>query len=155
MTPVLRATSPDRISPPGILAAAAKRPLRPGEIDALSLYITGLERQARSAREALLAASTGEHVNLSLSHDGAALNLTLPGAPPHTIRLPAQDPHLAMKFITQTLRGRQPSAPNPIGTPGAPTAADLAALARASKKRPSATTPRPAPLALSLADLGL
>lgn len=147
--------TPDHISPQAILGAAAKRPLRPGEIDALSLYITGLERQARSAREALTAASTGEHVLLSLSHDGAALNLTLPGAPPHTVRLPCQDSHLSMRFITQTIRGRQAAAPNPIGTPGAPTAADLAALAKASRRQPSATTPRPAPPALSLADLGL
>lgn len=147
--------TPDHIAPESILAAARKRPLRPGELDALSLYITGLERQARSAREALRAASTGEHVNLSLSHDGAALNLTLPGAPPHTVRLPTQDPHLAMRFLVQTLRARLPTAPNPIGTAGAPTAADLAALAKASRRQPSVTTPRPAPLALSLADLGL
>lgn len=146
---------PDCISPQGILAAAARRALRPGEANALSLHISNLERQLASAREALRATSACAHVNLSLSHDGAALNLTLPGAPPHTIRLPTQDPHLAMRFLVQTLRSRSASAPNPIGTPGAPTAADLEALARASKKRPSATTPRPAPLALSLADLGL
>lgn len=148
---------PDRTSPQGILGVASRRPLRPGELDALSLYISDVERKLRSAREALRAASTGEHVNLSLSHDGAALNLTLPGAPPHTVRVPTQDAHLAMHFLVQTLRNRQGDAakPHPIGTAGAPTAADLEALARASKKRPSVATPRLAPLALSLDDLGL
>lgn len=143
-------TDYDALAPEPILAKARKRALRPGEVEALSLYISGLERQARSAREAVAAASVGNHAFVALSHDGAALLLTLPGAPSHSIRIPLADPHLGWKFLIQTLRNRRGQDPNPIGTPGAPTQADLEALAKASAK-----SVRRLGETLSLEDLGL
>lgn len=143
-------TDHSALAPEPILNKARKRALRPGEVEALGLYISGLERQARSAREATAAASVGEHVFVALSHDGAALLITLPGAPPHSIRVPLADPHLGWKFLIQTLRNRRGEDPNPIGTPGAPTQANLAALAKASSKPPKRVGE-----VLSLEDLGL
>lgn len=133
---------------PSILRAARQRPLRPGEIEALSLYISGLERQVRTMREA---ASSTQCVELSLSPDGAALNAILPGAPPHSVRLPLKDPALAIDFLLRALRART-GQPNPIGTPGAPTAADLEALRAAYRGKISRAK---APSDVSLEDLGL
>lgn len=142
-------SDPDAIAPVAILQKARKRALRPGEVDALALYISGLERQAASLREAQAAISSRQHVELALSQDSSALVVILPGAPPHSVRLPAGDPALGMKFLVQTLRNRR-GDPQPIGTGGAPTQADLEALRKATSVRAKRVG-----VATSLEDLGL
>jgi hypothetical protein len=135
-----------------LLRAAQRRPLRPGEAQALSLYITGLERAAKAARELC---SSAEHITLALSHDGAAINCQFPGTTPHSVRLPLGRAALSWDFLIRALRARLPGRPNLIATAGAPTQADLDALAAASRPPIKKLPPKGPRRELTLEDLGL
>jgi hypothetical protein len=120
-----------QFDPQTLIEAATRRPLRHGEAQALSLYITQLERARQAAIDH---AASPTHVELSLATDGAAVNCLFPGAPPHSVRIPIGRADLAWNYITKALRERQAPGPKPIASPGAPTQADLAALQAAYKK---------------------
>ena len=119
--------------------------MRPSTNNHLYDIITDLEAKVSAlssalirSREANRDASESTRVEVELDEKGYLL-IHLPGA--HTIRwamgLTQHDMALTMKALVDVLRSRNANAgrPNPIGSPGAPTIADLRALARASKVR--------------------
>jgi hypothetical protein len=84
------------------------------------------------------AEASAKHVTLALTDTGA-LAVTIPGAPPHSVVLPPNA--IGMDYLLGILRERT-GKPQFIASPGAPTQADLAALARASKRKPTNCTKR-------------
>lgn len=134
-----------------LVAKARAHSLRAGEAHALSVYITGLERSLRHRTDAQIAAARQHEVRLCLDEADAALIVTFPGADrEHSVALPLAQGHLALDFLVKTLRERKGKT-SFVGTKGAPTQADLAALAKASK----APAKRVGVFAGGLEDLGL
>ena len=136
-----------KFDPYALVAKAAKGALRQGEIHSLSIHIQGLERALRHRTDATIAAAMGEDIRLSLNTDMSALLVTFPGTTEHSVSCPLERPDLAMDFIVKALRERRGKT-NFVGTPGAPTQADLTALAKAKPARRKIDNP-------SLEDLGL
>ena len=135
--------------PQALIDNARQGALRSGEAHALSLYVSGLQREKTYHRDFQIAEAKREAVSVCLNPEGSALLITFPGSPPHTISLPLGRPSLAMEFLVSTLKKRRGEV-NTIATSGAPTQADLTALARATTKRP-----RKRPNEVTLEDLGL
>lgn len=134
------------------LLAKARKGLSVGEVEALSIYIQGLERALRHHKEFQHEAASDRSVRVTLNTDSSGLLVEFPGSTSHTVSLPLARPDLALDFLVRSLRERRGQAAF-VGTPGAPTEADLIALARATTRKPSNL--RPAPKDVTLEDLGL
>lgn len=133
-----------------LIAKTRLGPLRVGETHILSTHVASLERTLAHKTDATIAAAKGHELRICLNEDMSALVLTFPGTKEHTVSFPLDwRADLILEFIVKTLRERR-GAVNFIATPGAPTAADLKALAKASKK-----PPRQVGTNLTLEDLGL
>ena len=137
--------------PHALIAKTRQGPLRIGETHALSVHVRGLERSLEHNATVRVAEARAEAVSVCLNQDMSALLVVFPGYKEHTVALPLDRPDLAMDFLTRALRERR-GATNFVGTAGAPTQADLAALAKASGKaaRKVGTLEQ-----VSLEDLGL
>jgi hypothetical protein len=129
---------------------SSRRHARPGELSQAYLRIAKLEQELEATKSALercrqsnLVSSESPAVSVEWSSEGFLL-IHLPGA--HTIRWAVgstqSDYALTFNALVQLLRRRKPGSPNPIGSPGAPTAADLRALAAATRKSPTRVAPK-------------
>lgn len=117
-----------------LIAKTRLGPLRVGETHALSVHVSGLERALAHKTDATIAAARGQDVRISLNEDMSALIITYPGVKEHVNSFPLDwRPDLILEYIVKTLRERR-GATNFVGTAGAPTQADLKALAKASAK---------------------
>lgn len=134
----------------GVLSAAARKPLSPGQIEILSLYISSLEAKVETHErwaqdhEAALAA---DHLELRLSGDGTLL-VGFPGQ--HQVRVPGGitggDKSFAWDLVTRLLRERQGKGQrHTIGMSGAPTQHELRVLAQAAKAGGRKATQCPPP----------
>lgn len=123
-------------NPQPIINKARKKALSVGEAEALSVYISSLEHRLAKKAEHTVARTRSETVELMLDQSGLNLVVIFPGESEHFVPLPGDRPDLSMNFLIRALRERR-GQPNLIASPGAPTKADLAALAKASNKRPS------------------
>jgi hypothetical protein len=135
-----------------LIAKTRLGPLRVGETHALSVHVSGLERALAHKTDAIIAKASGHDVRLCLNEDMSALVITFPGELEHSVSFPLDwRADLIIEFLAKTLRERR-GAVNFVGTPGAPTAADLKALAKASAKPARQVGPQGN---LTLEDLGL
>lgn len=135
--------------PHTLIAKARNGALRHGEVHALSVHVRGLERALEHHTTVQIARAREHHVSVCLNEDMSALLVVFPGAREHAVSLPLERPDLAMEFLVKALRERRGKV-NFIGSPGAPTAADLAALAKAKPARKVGVVTNP-----TLEDLGL
>jgi hypothetical protein len=124
---------PAEFDPQTLLAKAARGALRHGEVEALSMYVRRLERECASAQVVREAAARDQHLLLALTPEGS-FAVTFPGLKHHTVTLPPGP--IALDFLLKTLRERSGRAPSYVASPGAPTQADLQALAKLSKIKP-------------------
>lgn len=123
------------MNPHKILSAALSRALRPGEVQALTIYLSELERKVEAFtrdRDSDLLAR--DHVEVRLHNN--TLYAKFPGQ--HSVKLPSgltqHDRALAMDLLVRILADRQ-GQPCRIAQPGAPTQHELQALARAIKPK--------------------
>lgn len=121
--------------PHQLISKTRKGQLSVGEAHSLSVHVAGLEASLRNTAVLRVSEARQQHVIVALNPEGSALLVTFPGLKLHTVALPLQRPDLAMDFLTKVLRERSDKT-NFVGTTGAPTNADLAALAKASKAKP-------------------
>lgn len=135
-------------NPHDLIAQAKTRQLRHGEVLALETYLVALERELSAAQTVREARASDQAVTVALTPEGV-FAITFPGLKSHTVRCTSQ---FLAEFLFKTLRDRQ-GKPSYIATGGAPTQADLEALAKASKKKPKALSQ--APSTITLEDLGL
>lgn len=127
-----------QFDPHALIAKTRLGPLRHGETHALSIHVRGLERALEHNTVATINAAKGAELRVSLNDDMSALLVVFPGHKEHAVSVPLERSDLAIEFLIRTLSERRRSVSNPhfVGTPGAPTQADLAALAKASGKAP-------------------
>jgi hypothetical protein len=105
-----------------------KSQLRQGEKHALTIHVRGLERALEHKTNADISRLRRQSLELSLSEDGAALIAVIPGdTQEHVLSWPMERLDLALQCIVKILRERKGTA-SPVGTPGAPTQADLKAI---------------------------
>lgn len=129
-----------------VLVQSQCRPLRSGEARALALHIEALEQRLDAAsrwEQDHEQALRKQHVELYL--DNSTLMCRFPGG--GTVRLPSgltqHQRADAMQLLVTLLAERLPGTRAPIASPGAPTQADLRALAQALRKAPAKTLPGP------------
>lgn len=141
--------------PQALILKSRKGQLSVGEAHSLSVHVAGLERALRNHTQGTISASRGESVSVCLNEDCSGLLVVYPGQREHAVSLPLARPDLAMDFLVKSLRERRGQPANLIASPGAPTQADLVALARASKRQPTkaVTSMTLDDLELSLEDL--
>jgi hypothetical protein len=140
--------------PHQLIAKTRLGPLRAGETHALSVHVRGLENALANNTRATVAKATGADLTVCLNDDMSALLVIFPGHKEHAVSIPLERPDLAIEFLIRTLSERRRSVANPhfVGTAGAPTQADLAALAKATAKAPRKVGKQET---LSLEDLGI
>lgn len=138
--------------PHALIAKAARGALRQGEVHSLGLHLRGLERALEHKTEHTIAAASGVEARVCLNQDLSALLVIFPGSSEHSVALPLARPDIAIDFLVKALRERRGATPSYVGSPGAPTQAELTLLARASKAQPKKVGKIDNP---SLEDLGL
>lgn len=123
--------------PHALIAKTRLGPLRVGETHSLSIHVRGLERALANNTMGTIAAAKGTDLRVSLNDDMSALLVTFPGIREHSVSIPLERPDLAIEFLVRTLSERRRSVENPhfVGTAGAPTQADLSALAKGMASR--------------------
>jgi hypothetical protein len=140
--------------PHQLIAKTRLGALRPGETHSLSIHVRGLERALENNTQSTINAAKGADLRVSLNEDMSALLVVFPGHREHAVSIPLERPDLAIEFLIRTLSERRRSVSNPhfVGTAGAPTQADLAALAAATKVKAQRVGKQET---LSLEDLGI
>lgn len=134
------------MSPPidaqALIMKARHKHLSVGETHALSIHVAALERAAVHHQQAQASAARDEALVICLNADLTSLIVTFPGETTHYASLPLGRPDILVKILEKVLRERRGVSPKFIAQPGAPTKADLLALAKAFKSPARKSTPQ-------------